>query len=96
MHCILRVPQNTVDDYRNADVWCNFAVIVGEFGGVGDVDNNTVTVTINGGDIVATGGSYAAGIGSGCNSASYSSTNTTPNQTITINGGRGAIIQLLL
>ena len=55
MHCILKVPQNAVDDYRNADVWCNFAVIVGEFGGVGDVDNNTVTVTINGGDIVVGG-----------------------------------------
>lgn len=45
-------------------------------------------ITINGGDIEVTGGVYAAGIGSGYNSASYSSTNTTPNQTITINGGK--------
>lgn len=45
-------------------------------------------ITINGGDIVATGGSYAAGIGSGYNSASYNSTDTTLNQTIIINGGK--------
>lgn len=75
---------NTGKLVANAQYATNYAGI----GGNDEEDAPHGNITINGGDIEATGGSYAAGIGSGCNNASYSSTNTTPNQTITINGGK--------
>lgn len=52
---ILRVPQEAVDDYRNADVWCNFRNMIGMVGGVDDVDDDAVTVAVVGGDIVVGG-----------------------------------------
>ena len=52
---ILRVPQESVDDYRNADVWCNFRNMIGMVGGLDDVDDDAVTVAVVGGDIVVGG-----------------------------------------
>lgn len=63
---------------------CEFEAFKGYLSGpgIGSVGSDDIYITINGGNITATGGSYSAGIGSGFNDM-----NTQHGGNITINGG---------